>query len=157
MAKHVGKTMSISTLYIKRCKLVPTVTVLTTCNFAFTNVHAEPIYVHENQCTQISNLSSPSSLSLCVTTPLPPLPPPSKSSRSRHGITLKYATMCKVKCKQTKQIAKTYSMILRWNTWKLRCVEICTDFPAYTKKQCKKEWCLITSIKSYVFMFHLSV
>ena len=68
MAKHVGKTMSISTLYIKRCKLVPTVTVLTTCNFAFTNVHAEPSYVHENQCTQISNLSSPSSLSLCVTT-----------------------------------------------------------------------------------------
>ena len=144
MAKHVWKTMSISTLYIKRFKLVSTVTALRTCNFAFTNVHAKPFYVHENQCTQISNLSSPSSLSLCITTPLPPT---SKSSRSRHGITLKYATMCKVKCKQTKQTAKTYSIILRWNTWKLRCVEICTDFPAYTKKQWKKEWCLITSIK----------
>ena len=144
MAKHVWKTMSISTLYIKRFKLVPTVTVLRTYNFAFTNVHAKPFYVHENQCTQISNLSSPSSLSLCITTPLPPT---SKSSRSRHGITLKYATMCKVKCKQTKQTAKTYSIILRWNTWKLRCVEIWTDFPAYTKKQWKKEWCLITSIK----------
>ena len=72
MAKHVWKTMSISTLYIKRFKLVPTVTVLRTYNFAFTNVHAKPFYVHENQCTQISNLSSPSSLSLCITTPLPP-------------------------------------------------------------------------------------
>ena len=43
---------------------MPTVTVLCTrnfgCirNFACTNVHAEPLYVHENQSTQILNLSS---------------------------------------------------------------------------------------------------
>ena len=38
---------------------MPTVTVLCTGNCACMNVHAEPFYVHENQCTQILNLSSP--------------------------------------------------------------------------------------------------
>ena len=46
--------MSINTLYIKRCKLAPTVTVLCTQNFTCTIVHAKAFYVHENQCTQIS-------------------------------------------------------------------------------------------------------
>ena len=40
------------------CKLVPSVTVLATRNFTSPNVRAEPFYVHENQCTQMLNLSS---------------------------------------------------------------------------------------------------
>ena len=59
MAKYLGKAVSISTFKIKQCKLVSTVTVLCTHNFVCTNVRAKPFYVHENQCTQISNLSSP--------------------------------------------------------------------------------------------------
>ena len=51
--------MSISTFKIEQCKLVPTVTVLCTHNFACTNMHAKPFYMYENQCTQTSNLSSP--------------------------------------------------------------------------------------------------
>ena len=51
--------MSVSTLYIKRCKLAPTVTFSCTRNFACKNLRAKPFYVHENQCTQILNLSSP--------------------------------------------------------------------------------------------------
>ena len=51
--------MVISKLQIKRCKLAPTVTFSCTRNFACTNVREEPRYVHENQCTQILNLSSP--------------------------------------------------------------------------------------------------
>ena len=51
--------MAISKLLIRRCKLAPTITVLCTRNLAYTNVRAEPFCVHENQCTQISNLSSP--------------------------------------------------------------------------------------------------
>ena len=51
--------MLISTFEIKQCKLAPTVTVLYTRNFACTNVRAEPFYVHESQCRQILNLSSP--------------------------------------------------------------------------------------------------
>ena len=43
----------------KWCKLAPTITVLCTCSFACTKVRAEPFHVHENQCTQILNLSSP--------------------------------------------------------------------------------------------------
>ena len=38
---------------------MPTVTVLCTSNFACTNMRIEPSYVHENQCMQKSNLSSP--------------------------------------------------------------------------------------------------
>ena len=59
MAKYTGKAMSISTFKIKQCKLAPTVTVLGTYNYACTNVRAKPFYVHENQCTQILNLSNP--------------------------------------------------------------------------------------------------
>ena len=59
MAKYIRKKMSISTWKVKRCKLAPTVTALRTRNFACTNVRAKPFYVHENQCTQIPNLSSP--------------------------------------------------------------------------------------------------
>ena len=59
MAKCIGKAMSISTIKIKQRKLAPTGTVLCTHNFACTNVHTKPFYVHENQCTQILNLSSP--------------------------------------------------------------------------------------------------
>ena len=44
---------------IKRIELAPTVTVLCTRNSACTNVRAEPFYGHENQCTQILELSSP--------------------------------------------------------------------------------------------------
>ena len=51
--------MTISKLYIKRCKLTPIVTVLRKRNFGYTNVRAEPFYVHENQCTQILHLLSP--------------------------------------------------------------------------------------------------
>ena len=51
--------MAINKLYIKRCKLLPTATVLCTHNFACTNVHEEPFYVYKNQCTQILNLPSP--------------------------------------------------------------------------------------------------
>ena len=59
MAKHIGKAVSMSTFKIKQCKLAPPVTVLCTHNFACTNMHTEPFYVHENQCNQILNLSSP--------------------------------------------------------------------------------------------------
>ena len=59
MAKYIEKAVSISTFKIKQCKLAHTVTVLCTPNFACTNVRAKPFYVHENQCTQILNLSSP--------------------------------------------------------------------------------------------------
>ena len=59
MAKYIRKAMSISTIKIKQCKLAPTVTVLCTHNFACTNVHTKPFYVHENECMQILNLSSP--------------------------------------------------------------------------------------------------
>ena len=58
MAKYIGKAMSISTFKIEQCKLVPTVTVLCTHNYACTNVRAKQFYVHENQCMQISDLSS---------------------------------------------------------------------------------------------------
>ena len=51
--------MSISTFKIKQCKIVPTVTVLCTHNFACTNVLAKPFYKHENQCMQIFNLLNP--------------------------------------------------------------------------------------------------
>ena len=51
--------MTTSKLQIKQCKLVLIVTVLCTHNFACTNVHAEPFYMHKNQCIQILNLSSP--------------------------------------------------------------------------------------------------
>ena len=51
--------MSIGTFKIKQCKLVPTVTILCTHNFACTNMHAKKIYVHKNQCMQILNLLSP--------------------------------------------------------------------------------------------------
>ena len=50
--------MSTSALQIKRCKLAPTVTVLCTSNFTCKIVRTKPYYVHKNQCTQISNLSS---------------------------------------------------------------------------------------------------
>ena len=50
--------MAISKLQIKRCRLVPTVTVLCRCNSACTYVRAEPFYAHENQCTQALNLCS---------------------------------------------------------------------------------------------------
>ena len=59
MAKYIRKAMSIGTFKITQCKLAPTVTFLCTRNFACTNVCAKPFYVHENQCTQILNLSSP--------------------------------------------------------------------------------------------------
>ena len=39
--------------------LAPTVTVLCIRNFTWMIVRAKPFYVHENQCTQILNLSSP--------------------------------------------------------------------------------------------------
>ena len=42
--------MSIITFKIKQCTLAPTVTVLWTHNFASTNLHAKPFYMHENQC-----------------------------------------------------------------------------------------------------------
>ena len=51
--QNIGKTMSISTLWIKRCKLAYTVTVL--CPF----MHAKVFYVHANTCTQVLNLLSP--------------------------------------------------------------------------------------------------
>ena len=56
---YVEKTMAISKLYIKNCKLAPTVTVLCTGNIACTTMHAELFYMHKNQCTQILNLLSP--------------------------------------------------------------------------------------------------
>ena len=65
MAKYIGKAVSISTFKIELCKLAPTVTVLFTHNFPCTNVRAEPFYMHENQCTQISNLSSPEHTAKC--------------------------------------------------------------------------------------------
>ena len=54
-----GKTMAICKLWIKRCKLGPTITVLSTRNFAYKIVCAKPFYMHENQCKQTLNLSSP--------------------------------------------------------------------------------------------------
>ena len=54
--QHIGKTMSISTLQIKQCKLVPTATVSYPQNLACANVNVKPFYMHENQCTQILNL-----------------------------------------------------------------------------------------------------
>ena len=42
-----------------RCRLAPKVIVLCICNFACTNVHLKPFYVHENDCMQILNLWSP--------------------------------------------------------------------------------------------------
>ena len=59
MAKYIEKAVSVSTFKIEQCKLAPTVTVLSTYNFACMNKYAKPFYMHENQCTQISNLSSP--------------------------------------------------------------------------------------------------
>ena len=59
MAKYIRKTMSLSTWKVKGYKLAPNVTALCTCNFVCTNMHAKPFYVHENQCRQILNLSSP--------------------------------------------------------------------------------------------------
>ena len=59
MAKYIGKAVSISMFKIEQCKLAPTVTVLCTHNFACMNMCVKPFYMHENQCTQISNLSSP--------------------------------------------------------------------------------------------------
>ena len=51
--------MSISTFKIKQCKLALTMIVLGTYNFAYTKLRAKPLYIHENQCTQILNLSNP--------------------------------------------------------------------------------------------------
>ena len=51
--------MSISTWKVNRWKLAPTVTALRTRNFECRNVRAKSFCVHENQCTQILNLSSP--------------------------------------------------------------------------------------------------
>ena len=53
------RTMAVTKLYIKRYKLAPIVTVLCNRKFACMNVRAEPFYMHENQSTQILNLSSP--------------------------------------------------------------------------------------------------
>ena len=59
MAKDIGEAMSISTFKIKQCKLVPTLTVLSTHNFECTNMCTKPLYLHENQCTPILNMSTP--------------------------------------------------------------------------------------------------
>ena len=59
MAKYLEKAVSVSTFKIEQCKLAPTVTVLSTYNFVCINKRTKPFYVHENQCTQISDLSSP--------------------------------------------------------------------------------------------------
>ena len=40
----------------------PAVTVLCTCNFTYMIVRAKPLYMHENQCSRILNLSSPEDL-----------------------------------------------------------------------------------------------
>ena len=50
--------MSISTLLVKQCKLMATVTILCTRYFASTKVCTKTFYVQEDQCTQILNLSS---------------------------------------------------------------------------------------------------
>ena len=46
--------------------LVPTVTVLCTHNFTCMIVRAKPFYAHENQYTQILNLSSPGQVEVVV-------------------------------------------------------------------------------------------
>ena len=64
--QNVGKTMSISKLWIKQCKLAPTKTVLCTRNFACANVCTKPFYVHKNQCMQILNLLSSVGYMYCI-------------------------------------------------------------------------------------------
>ena len=67
--QNTGKTMSISTLWINRCKLVPKLTVLCTHNFTCMNVHTEAFYMHENQYMQILNWLSSDKL-IFFTVPL---------------------------------------------------------------------------------------